>query len=435
MSIPLDRLYNHIDQLSQAICEDRLIIYQFYPHGSKNLENLTALSPMDSIKWFEMYTAPMLICHDQEPLNYDLYSDETVKTYATEKYANLFRSHYHVDIASKMHLRVAVDQPINCYDAIMLTHSEKNSIELTKYEKNDFVGVYWWSHAAIARDWFRYAEHVKQSKQVSKTFLIYNRAWAGTREYRLKFVEFLITQQLQSVCQARLNVVEPETGVPYTRHRFQNTIWKPKCALEGHFDSCTAGSHSSADFELIDYETTDIEVVLETLFDDQRWHLTEKTLRPIALGQPFILAATPGSLKYLQSYGFKTFDTVWSELYDQITSPMDRLEAIAHLMKSIVAWDTDTRRQKMALAQEIANYNKNLFFSKNWQDSIFLEYQQNFKLAWEQLKTQRTGKHVLNLRSHAATDPDWANTLNSDLPHRTKEDVQRVAEWIKQVNQ
>jgi hypothetical protein len=51
--------------------------------------------------------------------------------------------------------------------------------------------------------------------------------------------------------------------------------------------------------------------VAETVFDT-RIHLTEKTLRPIACGHPFILAAGPGSLKYLQTYGFRTF------------SPLDR---------------------------------------------------------------------------------------------------------------
>jgi hypothetical protein len=46
--------------------------------------------------------------------------------------------------------------------------------------------------------------------------------------------------------------------------------------------------------------------------------LTEKALRPIACGQPFILAATPGSLQYLRSYGFKTFSGYIDETYDTI---------------------------------------------------------------------------------------------------------------------
>jgi hypothetical protein len=44
------------------------------------------------------------------------------------------------------------------YSLITLSHSEKNSQELELYEQNDFIGVYYWSHALIARDWFRYAK-------------------------------------------------------------------------------------------------------------------------------------------------------------------------------------------------------------------------------------------------------------------------------------
>ena len=40
----------------------------------------------------------------------------------------------------------------------ILLHSEINSPELTRYENTEkFQGAYWWSHAVIARDWYRYA--------------------------------------------------------------------------------------------------------------------------------------------------------------------------------------------------------------------------------------------------------------------------------------
>jgi hypothetical protein len=68
--------------------------------------------------------------------------------------------------------------------------------------------------------------------------------------------------------------------------------------------------------------------VLETLFDDHRWHLTEKSLRPIACGKPFVLMATPGSLQYLRQYGFKTFDGLIDETYDSIQNPKQRLQAV-----------------------------------------------------------------------------------------------------------
>jgi hypothetical protein len=43
MSIPLDRLYHYILNVAQEIYNDRIIIYRFYPHGSKNINDLNNL--------------------------------------------------------------------------------------------------------------------------------------------------------------------------------------------------------------------------------------------------------------------------------------------------------------------------------------------------------------------------------------------------------
>ena len=108
-----------------------------------------------------------------------------------------------------MHLRSAVDIPINIYDKILLCHSEKNSQELTKYERNGFVGVYWWSHAVIARDWYRYAKQDSKLKSVPNEiefdFLVYNRAWTGSREYRVKFSELVAQQDLHKSSLMKFN--------------------------------------------------------------------------------------------------------------------------------------------------------------------------------------------------------------------------------------
>lgn len=434
MSISLDRLYNHIDRISQDHCGNCLVIYRFFPHGSKKLEHLRAVCPSNAKTWVEFTTSPDMLCHDQEPLNYDMYTYQAVREFTEKRYAHEPHRDHLVNLVSKMHLRAVIYRPVTCYDLVMLLHSEKNSKELQKYEGNGFVGVYWWSHGVIARDWFRYAEHVELKKQVSRTFLIYNRAWSGTREYRLKFSEMLITNNLISQCQTNVNATDPELNEHYNNYLFKNSHWQPCIALEDHFEPTSASSDYSADFNLTDYENTDIEVVLETLFDDSRWHLTEKTLRPIALGQPFILAATAGSLQYLKSYGFQTFDSVWSESYDQIVDPKDRLTAVIDLMKSIASWDTKTREQKLNQAQDIAKFNKQLFFSTQWHSQLIKEYEQNLKSAWEIMKQNRTGKHFFALRDGENLDPEWIKILDSDLPWRTRNDVEYVFQWLAQNN-
>lgn len=381
MSIPLDSLYHYVERACQRIWQGRVIIYRFYPHGSKDLKYLEFLESTPSHE--DTILSPAVFCNDQEPLNYAFYNQDTLA--------------YDYDISvfeklnvPKQNLR---DYPIEIWNHAVLLHSEQRSPDLELYEQDGFVTAYYWSHAVIALDWFRFAQHIDQQKAVRKTFLIYNRAWAGTREYRLKFVELLIDWQLVDDCATTANAVDPDTGTHYLDHEFTNPAWRPGKSIENHFPTNESCSTYSARFDISDYEATDIEVVLETLFDDSRWHLTEKSLRPIAMAQPFILVGTAGSLEYLRSYGFRTFDTVWSEAYDRITDPALRLEIIAGIMKTIAMWDPETRREKMAQAQAIADYNKQHFFSQQFFDCVQTELKTNLESALTQVQ-QRQNKQA-----------------------------------------
>ena len=374
MSIPIDCLYHYIQQVSEEIRGDRVIIYRFWPHGSKNINDLL---PLTSLTWAEAVTAPTLYCYDQEPLYHDLYCDKSALV--ESDFTKFFKSqNLYIETANLVLFKTI-------FKTSLLLHSEKRSSNLEKYLSEDIIPVYYWSHALISRDWFRFAQHTTQHKNVEKIFLIYNRAWAGTREYRLRFAEFLIRLDLQNHCKTSVNPVEPELGIHYELHKFKNPDWRPNTVLENFFPINNAHSHYSADFNIKDYEVTDIEVVLETLFDDDRLHLTEKSLRPIACGQPFILAGTHGSLEYLRSYGFKTFGHVWDEGYDECADPEERLSRIADLMKQIASWAPQVRERKMIEACAIADYNRQHFFSQDFFDQVVNELKTNLKLAFNQL--------------------------------------------------
>jgi hypothetical protein len=373
MSIPLDRLYHYIEDVAEDVYRDNVVIYRFYPHGSKKVEDLRSLTNQS---WKSRMVLPSIICHDQEPLSKEIFQPSFMPQ------SDLF-----VQVALKENIRskAIFDQGVNIYNKHLLVHSEQRSELVEVYSQQHFLPVYYWSHAVIARDWFRFAEHVNFKKQPSKTFLIYNRAWSGTREYRLKFANTLIGLGLENNCKMSINPIEPELGIHYELHNFSNPVWRPTKVLENYFAASDAHSHYSADFDATDYNVTDIEVVLETLFDDSRLHLTEKSLRPIACNQPFILAGTQGSLEYLRSYGFKTFEHIWDERYDSIEDPEERLSAITDLMKQITAWLPHQRESKMAEACVIADYNRQHFFSQAFFDQVCQELSTNLMEAFTHL--------------------------------------------------
>ena len=418
MSIPLDRLYNHLD----GLCNHDAIIYRFSPHGSKKLLDLNILRPQP---WFEHMTKPLAFMHDQEPLNHHFYRPEVVEeTISLWKYADDLHN-----LAKGLHLRGASHRILNACDYSLIIHSEKNSTEVPKFEQNGFIGVYWWAHAAIARDWFRYAEHdLDLSYNIDDfnyDFLAYNRAWSGTREYRLKFSELLLEKNLIACCNTRFAATDND--LHYTQHKFVN----PELQIQNHsieqsIPANTTTACYSADYNNHDYKTAGIDVVLETLFDETRHHLTEKVLRPIACGKPFILAATLGSLQYLRDYGFKTFAPYINEHYDTVTDPLQRLQAITDEMVRINRLPLEEKARLFEKLHSIAKYNKDLFFSDAWHQQIFKEFETNFQTALKLAMQHRTGKYWKMLGMNIERiGPQYASG---------PEEVQKFLDWFKQVN-
>jgi len=409
MSVPLDRLYNHLD----GLCNHDILIYRFYPHGSKNLADLLPLYNFKQHGWRHQIEKPGALCHDQEPLFFDQYTHDIMLDYFVKHTPSIANNPDNIARIKKLvtdqNLRSIIGTRHSVYDKTLLVHSEQNSHNLAQYENADFVGVYWWAHAAIAADWYRYAPHdlglVPNFNQIKKDFLVYNRAWSGTREYRLKFTELLVENNLQQHCQMTFNP-HCESG-HYTAFQPKNSNFKVQSKdLENYFEPCKVDATASADYTTLDYNNTAIEVVLETLFDDARWHLTEKSLRPIACGRPFILAATAGSLQYLRNYGFKTFDGMIDESYDTIKDPAKRLASICAEMKRISQLPLEQKHQLWHDLYEIADYNKKLFFSNRWQESIFDEFMNNLNRGLSIVEQYKTGRHWLEFRNAWTQNPD-----------------------------
>jgi hypothetical protein len=430
MNIPLDRLYHYIENIAEEIYDARVIIYRFYPHGSKNINDLINISEIKN-EWYEKTISPSIWCNDQEPLDYEFYKVKVNLQQSEGTFLNILKS------IGEFVLPKNLNYQKNIFEKGLLLHSEQRSSEVEKYRlNNELIPVYYWSHAIIARDWFRYAEHISRTKNVKKTFLIYNRAWSGTREYRLTFAELLVRLGLQDSCQTSISPVEPELGIHYDLHRFKNPGWRPNIVLENFFPINTAKSHYSADFDIEDYKATDIEIVLETLFEDSRLHLTEKSLRPIALGQPFILAGTHLSLEYLRSYGFRTFGHIWDERYDQCIDPQERLIRIADLMKHIANWSPSVREIKMAKAQAVADYNKKHFFSQKFFNLIVNELKTNLTSAFDELQQCDNYSVWVSRWNTLLTYPEIISFLNGNQNHKepTMLQVKRVLELASSAN-
>jgi hypothetical protein len=174
----------------------------------------------------------------------------------------------------------------------------------------------------------------------------------------------------------------------------------------------THDSTASATYDPDDINQTGISVVLETVFDSCKIHITEKVLRPIACGHPFILAAGPGSLKYLQKYGFQTFSPWINESYDNETDSQRRLQMIVeemHRINQLPALQFDELLQKLKATTE---HNRKRFYSNEFFQQVQAELVDNLTLAWPRVM-QTKGSVYLNTRRLLKQDP-----VTKDLSRR-----------------
>jgi len=137
------------------------------------------------------------------------------------------------------------------------------------------------------------------------------------------------------------------------------------------YDHCPVTSLDQADFQdqfqrdmntnasLLDhYHKFDVELVAETMTMGTTFFPTEKTARPIVGMKPFVIYGPINYLKNLKKLGFKTFDSVWDEDYDNY-SGHERWQKIKPVIQSII--DNPTIVDK---CQSIVEHNKNILAKK-----------------------------------------------------------------------
>lgn len=409
-------------------------MYQFSPPGSRKIEAISALSPRQ-LSGVEFKNSTVLLVHDQEPLDARRYNSAVLETDLSGWYANNFpgwEEYFNNNINIRKHLveqnLAALFDGIFIKDKHILLHSELNSTEVEFYNSCGFETAYWWSHALIALDWYRFAKldtRLSYDNSFSLDYNIYNRSWSGTREYRLKFAELLSKNNLVDCSSMRFN--SADNGVHYTDHVFENPAFEIDYNLD-HFEQNTASSTSSAGYNADDYRRCWIDVVLETVYDDSRWHLTEKALRPIACGKPFLLVATARSLEYLHSYGFQTYNTVWDEGYDQIEDPLERLEAVTDLMLWISENKNSTMVEKCA---QIANFNRARFFSKEFFGQVTDELKKNIQRAYNKTENHKKANRWFNFYTRCKSEPITRKLSIEENEFRNRKDVADLLRYYR----
>ena len=88
---------------------------------------------------------------------------------------------------------------------------------------------------------------------------------------------------------------------------------------------------------------------------------------------PFVLVAPAGSLEYMRSYGFKTFDGIFDESYDLETNDIKRVEKVVQLLKDLDNLSIRERQQIHRACLPRVEHNYNHFYCGGFSDVLWLE--------------------------------------------------------------
>jgi hypothetical protein len=246
---------------------------------------------------------------------------------------------------------------------------------------------YYFFHGWAALDWYRGYDRTFliqpfRERKITKTFLSPNRIIAGERKHRLEMLYYIFKYGMTNnniscpaVCPAE-DISIMDAIVPLkSKYTDIEQIFAAQ-SLPINFANETDHPMHSCWLSLFDESAESLlYLVTETVATGRRLHLTEKTFKPIAMGMPFVIVGTRGSLEYLRSYGFRTFGDIWDESYDDADDDV-RIEKIAKLLKDLDSMSADQKQKTFESAYDVIEHNWNHFYHGGFESVLWTELQE-----------------------------------------------------------
>lgn len=272
----------------------------------------------------------------------------------------------------------------------LLANSEKSIIKKQVCRDRNMLDWYFFYHGFACLNWFRDSQYIIDQTDISDVFLSFNHLVRHRRSYRItqlaRIVEANImdrgTISFHGTYQDCVDEIsDPGTQLSMSSQALFKKYISPDIQLPIKINKDTIDGTASAHFGHREYklwQRSFVHLVNETVFYESKLHLTEKTFKPIVALRPFILAASPGNLEYLKSYGFKTFSDWWNEGYDSIQDHDDRLQAILQIVVDLCNRPFREIQEMLKDMQPILQYNKQHFFG-DFRKIIVNELVDNFE--------------------------------------------------------
>ena len=351
------------------------------------------------------------------------YDQEPLLDSVTPKYIDMFMWPYnlsfdeyrkqckHYGLASGVDWRRLRDHPedyLGDSNTMIISEISKKVTDYCKqYKLNP---LYYFAHGYIALDWYRhhYAENLlRDYENPVKDFISMNRIVIKDRSYRIYWISMLKELKLckhgyisfntdseninwRQELSEKYTQLTPQMITHIKRHLKVNRISIDDKLVPGYMSAFLTNTTQDAMMK------STWHIVSETVFWDNKLHLTEKVFKPIVFKQPFMLLGAPGNLQYLKQYGFKTFNGIIDETYDHITDPYLRMQAVGKQLAWYCGLSKNKKAEIIKQCRPIVEHNFEHFygmFKYHLTNELFdntkkLMYKINFdqdRIKWEKV--------------------------------------------------
>jgi hypothetical protein len=318
---------------------------------------------------------------DQEPIHLSIHTDtfNRVKELCADIHSGWYINRFNPSAVSPIPKKNYRKTP--GYLITSEKHSENVDVVCNQF---NWKSYYYFFHGWAALDWYRgydktFLIQPWAKRTIIKTFIAPNRIVAGERRHRLEMLYHIFKHNLvnnhiscPAVCPAENISIQDAIQPLKSKYPDVESVFASQ-TLPINFAGETDHPMHSCWLSLFNESAESLlYLVTETVATGQRLHLTEKTFKPIALGMPFIIVGTKGSLEYLRSYGFKTFSNLWDESYDTVDDD-GRIERIADLLTTLDSKTQEEKQQLFDSAKEIIEHNWNHFYNGGFEQVLWNE--------------------------------------------------------------
>jgi hypothetical protein len=372
---------------------DEIYNNTFWPWIKKNLPGFRewfcepfGRSDPDSVMNYgrdDAYEHNYIFFFDQEPIHLSIHTATFERVFELNQ--DIHSDRYWERNNGSYKMVGKIPRPANFVASGYLVTSELNSQNVNAVcERFKWKSLYYFFHGWAALDWYRgynktfLIQPIKE-RTITRTFIAPNRIVAGERQHRLEMLYHIFKNNMMhnhiscpDTCPAE-NISVHDAVKPLTaKYPDIESVFAAQ-TLPINFAGETDHPMHSCWLSLFDESAESLlYLVTETVATGRRHHLTEKTFKPIALGMPFVIVGTQGSLEYLRSYGFRTFGDIWDENYDSADDSV-RIERIASLLRSLDELPTEAKQDLFDQAQEVIQHNWNHFYNGGFEAVLWSE--------------------------------------------------------------